>query len=666
MSKSSVSRIASVVCLLLVTSLGLGAPSASAVTPTWSPPEEFAFVEATSTTLSFEWKAVESAPQYRIQLSEKPTMANSVYYRIKGTSTTLKSLDKNTTYYAKIKVIELDGTNLSAYTEEPVEASTAVTVPSGLTASEVGKTSLGLDWDDVEGAPGYRIQLSKSSTMSSSKYYRFSSSEGTLSGLDSDQRYYAKVKTITSDGVNLSPYSEPAISAVTASTSGGATSTAIPKAVTGLVARNITATGATIAWDKVSTAVKYRVYWSTSSNMASACEPTCKVITPGSLDEPSTALTGLASGKTYYIKVSAINASGKTITGWQTTPLRVNLETAASIPAAVEGLAFSGVSTSDATVFWDAVPTATRYRVYWSTSASMPGRCEPNCKIITPANASNPTQDLTQIMSPTVPDEGGSYYVKVSALNSAGKTITGWQATPLKVTLADPDTTTIPPSVQGLAVSDLTSTDATVSWNSVPTATRYRVYWSTSASMPGRCEPNCKIITPTQLSSPSQTLVQILAPTVPVAGRTYYVKVSALNASGKTITGWQAAALTVELPEHREQHTRWAPCRQLLRNVDLARLERRHQRSAVPNPAVHQLGHGQFGLLPVHRVRRHHQQSRQGHDLLRQGPSDLDCRRQSLGLLHGSAGQDARSGQRPARHSQLQRQVPELLPGQGV
>lgn len=545
MSKSSIPTFI-VVCSLAVASvLGLSFAAGNAASQTWAPPDTFTFEKATSDSVSLSWSAVKSAPQYRIQLSETATMADSVYYRVKGTSTTLKSLDAHTTYYAKIKVITLDGKNLSAYSDEPLELSTAVTVPTGLIVKTTGSTSLGLDWNDVKGAPSYRIQLSNSPTMSRSTYYRFTDSEGTLTGLSSGQRYYAKVKTITTDGVNLSHYSDPALSAKTESSTSKAS---VPSTVGGLAAHSITATGATITWDVVPTATKYRIYWSTSPNMSGACEPTCKLITPGNPAAPSSALTGLSAGKTYYIKVSAINSANKTITGWQTTPLKVSLDYAPAIPKTVQGVSASGISTTDATVFWDQVPTATKYRVYWSTSPNMPGACEPHCKIITPEHAANPTQDLSRIMSPTIPAEGGQYYVKVSAINASNKTITGWQSTPLKVTLVDPDTSTIPASVQGLTATDLTPNSATVSWNAVPTAVRYRVYWSSSASMSGRCEPTCKIITPATLSSPSQTLAQVMSPTTATSGGTYYVKVSALNSAGKTITGWQAAPLTVVLP----------------------------------------------------------------------------------------------------------------------
>jgi endonuclease/exonuclease/phosphatase family metal-dependent hydrolase len=325
-------------------------------------------------------------------------------------------------------------------------------------------------------------------------------------------------------------------------------SASVPSTVEGLAAHSITATGATISWDPVPTAARYRVYWSTSSSMPSACEPNCKVITPSSLSSPSTTLKDLPAGKTHYVKVSALNAAGKTITGWQTTPLKVSLASSTvAIPTSVQGLTASDLATTGATISWDPVPTAARYRVYWSTSSSMPSACEPHCKLITPSSLSSPSQTLAQILSPTTPRAAGTYYLKVSALNAAGKTITGWQTTPLKVTLPA-TTTTIPASVQGLTATNLTTTDATISWDPVPTAARYRVYWSTSSSMPSACEPHCKLITPSSTSSPSQTLAQILSPTTPRAAGTYYLKVSALNAAGKTITGWQSAPLKVVLP----------------------------------------------------------------------------------------------------------------------
>ncbi len=69
----------------------------------------------------------------------------------------------------------------------------------------------------------------------------------------------------------------------------------------------------------------------------------------------------------------------------------------------------------------------------------MPGSCEPTCHVIGDASSIK----LSQIMSGNgsggnaSPQPGQSYYVKISAISSStNKTISGWQSSPLKVTLS--------------------------------------------------------------------------------------------------------------------------------------------------------------------------------------------------------------------------------------
>ena len=527
MMRSPAFAFSAIASLTLSLITGMGLSPASAAEYSWDTPAELRLTSATKDSVSLEWDEVDGAPQYRIQLSKESDMADAVYYRVKDVSKTIEELDEDAIYYAKVRVISLEGDNLSAYSKEPVELSTAVTTPSGLRVDDSSATALSLNWNDVEGAPAYRIQLSTSSSMANSEYFRFSESVGTVTGLREGSRYFAKVKTITSDGANLSPYSDPAVPAATTAL---ASTQAIPSSVGGLAAGNITSTGATISWNPVSTATRYRVYWSKSSSMPGSCEPNCKVITPASLTNPSQTLGQIMSptqptaGGTYYLKVSALNSAGKTITGWQATPLKVTLKTPATIPATVEDLAAGSITSDNATIFWKQVPTATRYRVYWSKSSSMPGSCEPNCKVITPASLPNPSQTLAQITAPTQPTAGGTYYLKVSALNASGKTITGWQATPFEVEL--PGTQNTPPA--GLQFVSKSASTLTLDWNDVTDAPRYRVQLSKSPTMSDAVYYRF---------TDSEGVISDLEKST-----TYYAKVKVITAEGDNLSAYSDAA----------------------------------------------------------------------------------------------------------------------------
>lgn len=72
-------------------------------------------VGQTASSILLSWNAVSGAPGYRIQASTKADMSGANYYRFTGTTADIRSLQPDTIYYFKVRVIGADGTNLSAY-----------------------------------------------------------------------------------------------------------------------------------------------------------------------------------------------------------------------------------------------------------------------------------------------------------------------------------------------------------------------------------------------------------------------------------------------------------------------------------------------------------------------------------------------------------------------
>lgn len=165
------------------------------------------------------------------------------------------------------------------------------------------------------------------------------------------QTYYVKISAINSSNKTITSWQS---SPTKVKLAGGPVDPpdpgTIPATVQNIHAESITATDATILWDKVPTAVQYRVYWSESSGMFSSCEPNCTKVTPSDLNAPSVSLAGtlssvgqvVTSGQVYFIKISAINSSGKTITAWQSTPATVDLEGEPLIDTVALGIARVG------------------------------------------------------------------------------------------------------------------------------------------------------------------------------------------------------------------------------------------------------------------------------------------------------------------------------------
>lgn len=76
------------------------------------------------TTIVVKWNAIKDAVKYRVRLSTSPSMTNSEYREIEGTSAILDGLKPTTKYYLKIRTIDAAGGNISPYTTTAVESAT--------------------------------------------------------------------------------------------------------------------------------------------------------------------------------------------------------------------------------------------------------------------------------------------------------------------------------------------------------------------------------------------------------------------------------------------------------------------------------------------------------------------------------------------------------------
>ncbi|HET9649831.1 MAG TPA: endonuclease/exonuclease/phosphatase family protein [Microlunatus sp.] len=87
-------------------------------------------------------------------------------------------------------------------------ASAATAAPAGLTVVSRSTTAIAVSWRPVSGAPKYRLQVSRTSSMRAATYHRVASTRAELSGLRAGTTYYVKVRVISASGSNLSAYSK--------------------------------------------------------------------------------------------------------------------------------------------------------------------------------------------------------------------------------------------------------------------------------------------------------------------------------------------------------------------------------------------------------------------------------------------------------------------------
>ena len=184
---------------------GLATPAVAADWPS-ATPSGLTQTAAEPTSISVTWKPVAKAERYRLQISASETMSNPTYQRSTDTADVVTGLQPGRGYFVKVRVISADGVNRSAYSGA-VRMWTSFAVPTGLKSTERDASSVTFDWAGVPNAPGYRIRIADNASMSGATAHRFSASDGTINDLAAEKTYYAQVRVITPDGLNLSSYS---------------------------------------------------------------------------------------------------------------------------------------------------------------------------------------------------------------------------------------------------------------------------------------------------------------------------------------------------------------------------------------------------------------------------------------------------------------------------
>ncbi len=291
---------------------------------------------ATSGKPMLTWNAVEGAPSYRIYRSTSKGSGYSLLGTVTATSYTNTGAKAGTTYYYRVKACNDAG--LSPYSNivsgkvktVAQQKPSAPVVKIGHSAAS-GKPML--TWNAVSGATSYKVYRATSQNGTYSLLGTVTTTSYTNTGAKAGTTYYYKVKAVNSAG-------ESAYSNVV---SGRATVTTLT------MGHSATSGKPQLTWKAVSGAASYKVYRATAKNGAYTVINTTKALTYTNV--------GAALGTTYYYKVEALNAAGKSMGFSAIVEGKV---------APVLAVGYSSVS-GKPQLTWKAVPGATEYQVYRST-----------------------------------------------------------------------------------------------------------------------------------------------------------------------------------------------------------------------------------------------------------------------------------------------------------
>ena len=425
---------------------------------------------ATSGKPMLTWNAVYGATSYRIYRSTSKGSGYSLLGTVTATSYTNTGAKAGTTYYYRVKACNDAG--LSPYSNIVSGQVKSVTPKPAAPVVKIGHSASSgkpmLTWNAVSGATSYKVYRATSQKGTYSLLGTVTATSYTNTGAKAGVTYYYKVKAVNSAGE--SAYSN---------TVSGQSKSVTPKPSAPVVKIGHSATSGKpmLTWNAVDGAASYKVYRATAKNGAYSVINTTKALTYTN--------TGAALGTTYYYKVEALDAAGKSLGFSDVVEGKV---------APVLAVGYSSVS-GKPMLTWNAVSGATSYKVYRATSQngaySLLGTVTATSYTNTGAKA------------------GTTYWYKVKAVNSAGESAYSNVVS---------GKTTVTTLTMGHSAS---SGKPMLTWKAVSGAASYRVYRATAKNGAYSVINTTKALTYTNVGA--------------ALGTTYYYKVEALNAAGKSM-----------------------------------------------------------------------------------------------------------------------------------
>lgn len=281
--------------LAVAGNLGFAATPASAA---YARPTGLAATSTATTSVRLSWTPVKKAPAYRIKYDDNSKMRSPAYVRTTTPGAEITGLKPGRTYWFRVRVVSARNKALGGYgsTMKVTTRKTgdfALLSPAGLAATAATDTSISLTWAARGESDTYRVRWATSRTLADELFLRVTGTTAELPDLTPGTTYYASIRAISADGVNLSQYS-PMIAVKTT----GKASFAPP---TGLAARATATTTASVSWTPVAGATRYRIKYDatpwTDSRYASSTGA-------------SIVLTGLTAFTTYSVKVRILDEYG--------------------------------------------------------------------------------------------------------------------------------------------------------------------------------------------------------------------------------------------------------------------------------------------------------------------------------------------------------------------
>jgi hypothetical protein len=397
---------------------------------------------ATAITLvgfTANWNAVAGATSYRLDVSTDNFATYVPGYSDKSvtaTSDAVSGLTPNTAYKYRVRTVNADGTSGNSNVID-VSTPAVPAAPVATAATNVTPNTFTANWTAVEGADSYQLDVSADDFVTFRPGYSSKSVNGLsdlVTPLEPAILYKYRVRAVNSNGASLNS----AVVDVTTSS----LSPPIAQSAT-----NVTSIGFTASWNPVDGATAYLLFVS-ADNFVSLL-PNYAGVT---INATSTTVTGLSSGTTYSYKVRATSPSNTS-----TDSNIIQMTTAVPPPVAPLSQPATNVSTTGFTANWNSVADATGYRLDVSDN---------NFAGFIAGYQDKAVSGTSEVVSGL--DPATAYQYRVRAENAGGVSANSGT---VNVQTALP----LPDAPGAVAASSILTTSFIANWNSVSTATSYRL-----------------------------------------------------------------------------------------------------------------------------------------------------------------------------------------------
>lgn len=304
--------------VLMLVFTGCGGDSTSTPSVTAAPAKPTGITASGGDSqVAVSWSAVADATSYNIYYGATAGVTTTTGTKVASATSpqAVTGLTNGIPYYFVVTAVNAGGESIvsSEKSATPAAAPQLPAKPAGIAVSG-GDSQVTVSWSAVTDATSYNIYYGTTadvSTASDTQIVGVTSSH-VITGLTNGTAYYVVVTAVNAVGESV------------VSSEKSATPAATPQPPASPNGRNVSSTVAgqlSATWNAVTGAVSYNIYYLQANTVPAKAEVLASL--PATSTTASTDITGLTSGATYYVLITAVNAAGES--GTQTNAQAVTI-----------------------------------------------------------------------------------------------------------------------------------------------------------------------------------------------------------------------------------------------------------------------------------------------------------------------------------------------------